>query len=557
MSVRIFHLLTKYGLYHFNINQAHALTGTQKSLLSIYKFFGLKTEDLFILQEMKLAIISAAFCLILLISSTSGENPGFQIRLTSRGLNFGRDVALGFLKDRLKNLQVPEHTGDGYGIRNIRVTSWNLGSTTITTSRPNEVTLGINSAAATVYGDWRYWKKLLFFTLRDSGTVRVSTSISIQQTVRVGRSGDKPTFSVGHCTASIGHFDVHLSGGNLVATTFYRVILAAVKNIIKPALQLQICPQVVKILSDQSSKITNNFPTVFPLVFGSNVNLGLVANPAVTSDSFTLSLRGRCFPANNPGLSFPFNAPTTPVLTPTSQMARISISPYTMNTLLYSMWQSNLLRKFYSQQELSAAIGTSLTANVLADVFPALAQYGSSSLEAEVRAPEAPRVHITPAGIGVNGRIELVLYVVLGPGNKPQALTISTNVQVTVQPRLVGSVVSGTISHLNVAVTGAGGLPVEAINGIINYFLPSQILPALNRVAAAGFDIPGYYGFSVSGASIATRQNALEVGTDFRKAPPSTTQPPRTTTTLGPLGPICRSLRRIGPDGEIRPGPLC
>ena len=52
-------------------------------------------------------------------------------------------------------------------------------------------------------------------------------------------------------------------------------------------------------------------------------------------------------------------------------------------------------------------------------------------------------------------------------------------------------------------------------------------------------------------------QNALEVGTDFRKAPPSTTQPPRTTTTLGPLGPICRSLRRIGPDGEIRPGPLC
>ncbi|XP_076824147.1 bactericidal permeability-increasing protein-like [Clavelina lepadiformis] len=477
---------------------------------------------------MKLVLLSVILCLLFTASTISGQNPGLQLRLTSNGINFAKDIALEFLHDVINKLKLPDFSEDNFAVSNLRITSFNLGSTTVTTKSPNIFKVTVKDAGAFATGDWRAWKKIWFIKLRASGTGKVSAKVDLEQTIGLGRNSDKPTLSVGKCTSHITSFDIELEGSNFFQDWIYNLILSFFKGKIRRNLQEQICTEIQKTLGEQFKKLSNDFKTDFPLVFGTKVNLGLVSNPAVTSNSITLALRGRCFPKSMPSLSFPFNPPTVPAITTTSQMVRISISPYVMNTLLYSMWKSNVLKKGFSQQQISATLKSPLTANTLAPFFPTLSSYDNQPLQAEIRASQAPRAQFTTTGIQISGKFDIIA----GPSSAPQAATISTKVDFMAQPRLTNGVISGSISNVVVVITNAGVLPdqvLNQINQLIEAFLSTQIVPAVNEVTGAGFELPSFYGYSFYGATITTKTNALEIGSNFRKTPPTTTSRPFTT----------------------------
>ncbi|CAK8678856.1 unnamed protein product [Clavelina lepadiformis] len=474
---------------------------------------------------MKLALLSVILCLLFTASTISGQNPGLQLRLTTNGINFAKNIALEFLHDVISKLKLPDSSGDNFAISNVKITSFTLGATTVTTRSPNLFKVGVKGAGASATGDWRAWKKIVFFKVRASGSARVSANIDLDQTIGLGRRSDKPAFTVGACSAKIANFNVKLKGGNFITTFIYNIILRFFEGKIRRELEEKICPEVTEALAKQTKKISTEFKTDFPLVFGTKVNLGLVSNPAVTSNSITLALRGRCFPSTMSSLSFPFNPPTVPVIT---KMVRISISPYVMNTLLYSIWKSNVLKKTFTQQQVAGAVKTTLRANVLAPFFSTLASYGNQPLQAEVRASQAPRAQFTATGIQISGKFDIIA----GPSSAPQAATISTNVDFTAQPHLTNGVISASISNVRVVITNAGALPdqvINVINQLIKVFLSAQILPAVNDVTGAGFKLPTFYGYSSYGATITTKTKGLEIGSNFRKTPPKTTRRPPST----------------------------
>ncbi|CAK8678853.1 unnamed protein product [Clavelina lepadiformis] len=496
---------------------------------------------------MKLVLLSVILCLLFTASTISGQNPGLQVRLTSNGINFAKDIALGFLRDVINKLKLPDFSGKNFAISNVRVRSFTFGSSTVTAKSPNVFKVAVKGASAYATANWRAWTKVWFINFRASGTGKVSAKVDLEQTIGLGRSSDKPALSAGECKSPITSFDIDLEGSNFFEDWLYNLVLSFFEGKIRRELQSKICPEIAKALAEQSKKLSSEFQPDFPLVFGTNVNLGLVSNPAVTSNSITLALRGRCFPKSMPSLSFPFNPPTVPAITTTSQMARISISPYVMNTLLYSMWKSNVLKKSFTQQQLTAAVGSPITANTLVPFFPTLAPYGTQPLQAEVRASQAPRAQFTTTGIRISGKFDIIA----GPSSAPQAATISTNVDFTAQPRLTNGVISGSISNVVVVITNAGVLPdqvLNQINQLIEAFLSTQIVPAINDVTGAGFKLPTFYGYSFYGATITTKTNALEIGSNFRKTPP----PPPPTIKYPPKP--CIRRRPISNDDELQEG---
>ncbi|XP_076824146.1 bactericidal permeability-increasing protein-like [Clavelina lepadiformis] len=496
---------------------------------------------------MKLFLLSVILCLLFTASTISGQNPGLQVRLTSSGINFAKQIALGLLEDIIRKLEFPEIREGDAVLSNLKVKSFTSGTTTVSTKSPNVFKIRMKGAGVSVAGNWRAKTKFLFITFRGSGTGKAYAEIDLEQTIILDRSSDKPLFTVGDCEARVIKFDSSVEGSNFLEDWLYNLILEFLEIGFRRDLKDAICPELKKVLEKQTKQISTDFKTDFPLVFGTNINLGLVSNPAVTSNSITLALRGRCFPKSMSSLSFPFNPPTVPAITTTSQMARISISPYVMNTLLYSLWKSNVLKKTFTQQQLTVALGSTLNANTLAPFFPTLAPYGNQPLQAEIRASQAPRAQFTTTGIQISGKFDIIA----GPSSAPQAATISTNVDFTAQPRLTNGVISGSISNVVVVITNAGVLPdqvLNQINQLIKTFLSAQIVPAVNEVTGAGFELPSFYGYSFYGATITTKTNALEIGSNFRKTPPSTTT--RTVTPYRPRPRPCERIRRPGQNND-------
>ncbi|CAK8678850.1 unnamed protein product [Clavelina lepadiformis] len=484
---------------------------------------------------MKSVTISVILLLLFEASATADQNPGIQMLLTSKGINFAKDVVLGFVRDVASNLAIPNINESNYVVSDFRTTSFDLGTTKVNTESPIVFKVGVKGATATATGKWKASDKILFFTINGMGKFHVSANIDLEQTIGFGRNSDKPAFWIGSCSADVTNIDIQLEGNYFLQTWIYNILLGFFKDRISRELKDKICENIKGSFAEQTKKFSNEFQTDFPLVFGTNqpikLNVGLISNPVVTTNSITIALRGRCFPMSMPWLRFPFIPPTAPVLSSyTSKMARISISPYVMNTLLYSMWKNNVLKKSFTQQQLSSVLGSPLTANTLAP-FLTLAPYGYQQLQAEVLAIRAPKAQFTTRGVTISGKFDIIA----GPPIAPNAATINTDVEFMFTPLRSGGIISGSMSNMRVVITNVGALSSQArskMNKLIEDFLLIQMLPALNSATETGFEYLRIYGFAFSDTSIYYRQNAITMETNFRKLPTTTAAPPSRTIVI-------------------------
>ncbi|XP_076825361.1 bactericidal permeability-increasing protein-like [Clavelina lepadiformis] len=449
------------------------------------------------------------------VANQSGVNPGIKARVTQRGLDFATEIALGFVDKAVDDLSLPSFSGDSpvkYNVQNLNIDSFSVGNTRFTTAAPNVITPTIDNGAVAASADFSASKTFkvfgFSFTLSESGRLIASASdLDLSQRIGLGMDANgKPTFSVGDCDSDIGNLDVRVEGTKL--DSVFNFIIGLFKETLKNELQKRICPAVKGALLKQASTVTQKFKLTFPFVSGTKVDLGLVCNPEATGNEFIVSLKGKCFPSSMPNLAFPFVAPSMPAISGTSKMACISVGPYVLNTLLYSMWNLGQLEKTFNVDKIGS-LGD------LSALLPPLAVIGNNPVQIVVRATGAPSVQLTTAGIGIDVSFEAVINAVLPDGTLQHAITASADVAVLAEARIDNGKIAGTIQTLDVTVTDAGIFPAELFNQLIQAFLPQAILPAVNGITEAGFEIPSLYDFRFSSASVAHKQNALEVCSDF------------------------------------------
>ncbi|XP_076824717.1 bactericidal permeability-increasing protein-like [Clavelina lepadiformis] len=459
--------------------------------------------------------VSATFCLAV----QTGEQPGLKARFGERGLNFGKDLVLDFVKNRLNSVPIPDVSGDSpltYSLTNIEIVSFDLTQSTLETSAPNLFIPNVVDASVAVSATWEASRVvdlgIFSFTLQGAGNLTASASgVNLRQEIGLGRnSNDNPAFSIGSCTASIGNIEADLGDASFDA------LLKTFDEFVETELSNRLCPALKNLLEKQAAKLTERYDLIFSLTSQLGVDLGLVCDPEASEDNLLFSLRGRCFPRNNPSLSFPFSAPVMPPLSSTSQMVRLGINHYVLDTLLYSLWKEDLLDHEISASQISAVIDQTLTAADVATLLQKFSLHGNKPLHFLLRFVDLPDVHFDSDGITVYAHYEVAAGV-LTDEEFQDVYTAAAVINATASMNVLEGRLFGRIENLEVRVTQAGEFPVELVNKLIEDNLPDQILPVLNNLAKTGYEIPDYMGYTLENTSVETKENALEIGTDISR----------------------------------------
>ncbi|XP_019714415.1 bactericidal permeability-increasing protein-like, partial [Hippocampus comes] len=152
-------------------------------------------------------------CLSLLAFSqlTSSASPGVKVKLTDKGIEYGRQLGIASIQKKLRSITIPDISGTErvsvigkvqYSLSNMQTVAAGLPSSTVDLVPGTGVRLSIGNAFINMKGNWRVKYRRI---LKDSGSFDLSvTGLSISSVVAVkSDETGRPQVSNVDCTATV------------------------------------------------------------------------------------------------------------------------------------------------------------------------------------------------------------------------------------------------------------------------------------------------------------------------------------------------------------------
>ncbi|XP_054580258.1 lipopolysaccharide-binding protein-like [Eptesicus fuscus] len=252
------------------------------------------------MEEAEDKMMTRPYCVVvalLLLAEASrlGEgasNPGFVVRITRKGLEYARQYGMATLKKELSTINVPDLSG-----------SFKVG-----------------------------WMGSVSYEFKSTlqGTFDLSVDgVSISIYLNLGKDGSgRPTASVAHCSNSVGHVSIHISG-NL--SWLLNLFHGRIENKLKDILKQEICKFVRTLTSSHLEPYLRTLPVTLMIDQVAGIDYSLVGAPQVTSQGLDTPFKGEFF-SRNQRSPVPFDAPPIRLPQEHDRMAYFAVSPYVFNT---------------------------------------------------------------------------------------------------------------------------------------------------------------------------------------------------------------------------------
>uniref|UniRef100_A0A7N6BGQ7 Bactericidal permeability-increasing protein n=1 Tax=Anabas testudineus TaxID=64144 RepID=A0A7N6BGQ7_ANATE len=224
--------------------------------------------------------------LVALIPVTLGTNPGVEVRLTQTGLDYGRQLGIAAIQQKLKSIKIPDISGTQhvspigkvqYTLSNMQIVKVGLPQSAVGLVPGTGITLSINNAFISLHGNWRvkYLK-----IIKDSGSFDLNVNgLTISITIFV-KLDARETF--------LTHVTV------VCYSWLYNLFTKFIEKALRSALQKQICPLVVDAVSDLNPYLkTLNVEAQVDKY--AEIEYSMVSSPTVSKSSIDLSLKGEFY----------------------------------------------------------------------------------------------------------------------------------------------------------------------------------------------------------------------------------------------------------------------
>ncbi|CAB1353451.1 unnamed protein product [Coregonus sp. 'balchen'] len=195
--------------------------------------------------------------LLALVPLTLAANPGVKVKLTDKGIEYGKQIGIASLQQKLKTIKVPDLSGTvkvppigkvKYSLTGMTIVNLELPKSALVLVPGTGVSLAITNAFINLHGNWkvRYFK---FIT--DSGSFDLAVNgltITASIAIKSDETG-RPTVSSVNCVANIGRASIKFHGG---ASWLYNLFKSYIDKALRSTLQKQICPLVADAITDMN-----------------------------------------------------------------------------------------------------------------------------------------------------------------------------------------------------------------------------------------------------------------------------------------------------------------
>ncbi|XP_053527370.1 bactericidal permeability-increasing protein isoform X1 [Artibeus jamaicensis] len=495
---------------------------------------------------------------------TEATNPGVVVRITQKGLDYACQQGVAALQKELEKIEIPPFSGSfkikylgkgDYSFYSMVIRGVQLPSSQIKLL-PNEgLAVSVTNANVKISGKWKARKNFIDKTgvsvlVQDldeetgaqrgketlpkphsmgggcgSGKVRgnfdlsvegisISTSLKLSCDPTSGHS----TATCASCSSNIASVHVHISGSHLgwLIQLFQKKIESSLRNTINS----KICQAVTSSVSSKLESFLQSMPVTAKIDNVAGIDYSLLAPPTATAETLDGQLKGEFFslahrsapPFTPPGLAFP---------TDHDHMVYLGLSDYFFNTAGLVYQQAGVLNLTLKDDMIPKESKFRLTTKFLGTLIPQVARmFPNMTVQLLVQVSSPPRLTVAPAGLAFTPALEAQAFAVLPNSSLAPLflLGLSTHVSVEVgakSDRLVGQLgldkLLLTLKHSDI-----GPFSVELLQAIMNYVLPTTVLPKVNERLQQGFPLPLPRRVQLLNLVLQSYQNFLLFGADVQ-----------------------------------------
>uniref|UniRef100_A0A3Q1IE70 Bactericidal permeability-increasing protein n=1 Tax=Anabas testudineus TaxID=64144 RepID=A0A3Q1IE70_ANATE len=269
-------------------------------------------------------MLPSVVVLLMLLSSTCGEDPAIQLILTNKALSYGKAQAKDWIQQNLEHAHFPDISGNidiglgsvDYALTGITITKCDLPEPSV------EFYPDITGFKTSIYGlsialtgGWSTHYGLI----HDSGSFDMAVlDVNVISAVELGKDPDGHlSVSSISCDAQVGDVDVQFHGG---ASWIFQPFVDFFKERISDEIQKRICPSVEEMIVKLESHLQAMNGFYFsPYLKGEFYNIKTHSEPPFKLKSFTL---------------------------PEQQgyMVSVGLSEFTLNSASYGYYSAGLLQ---------------------------------------------------------------------------------------------------------------------------------------------------------------------------------------------------------------------
>ncbi|KAM3622099.1 uncharacterized protein V6R79_020311 [Siganus canaliculatus] len=462
--------------------------------------------------------------LVALIPLTLSTNPGVKVRLTEKGLEYGRQLGMAAIHDKLKSVKVPDFSGKErvspigkvkYSLSNMHIVNVGLPKSAVSLVPDTGVALSIQNAFISLNGKWRV--KYLRF-IKDSGSFNLDVkdlSITTSIDIKSDETGH-PTVAIASCAANVGSATVKFRGG---ASWLYNLFRKFIDKALRKAMQKQICPLV----SDAVSEVNPRLKTLNVLARVdqyAEIEYSMVSPPTVSKSTLDLNLKGEFYNIGK-HVEAPFS-PTAFSLPPqVTNMVYIGMSSYSMNSAAFVYNKAGALSLYITDDMIPKSSPIRLSTRTFGTFVPEIARrFPGLMMKLLVKTAASPVITLQPSNVTVQ-TTGLVTAYAIQPNATLTPLFV-LNLETSVSARLFVSDmrVAGAVSlnkmDLTLASSYVGDFPVRSLDSIFRLVVKLVVIPKLNVQLAKGYPLPALGKMKLVNTDIQVLKDYMLIGTDVQ-----------------------------------------
>ncbi|XP_040889037.1 bactericidal permeability-increasing protein-like [Toxotes jaculatrix] len=462
--------------------------------------------------------------LVAFVPMTSGTNPGVKVKLTEKGLEYGRQLGMASIQKKLKTIKVPDISGTQkvspigkveYKLSNMQIVNVGLPKSAVALVPGTGVRLSIGNAYISLHGNWRV--KYLRI-IKDSGSfdlnvngLTISTSIAIKSD-ETGR----PAVSSVNCAATVGSASIKFHGG---ASWLYNLFKSFIDKALRNALQKQICPLVADAVSDMNPHL-KTLNVVAQVDKYAEIEYSMVSSPTVSKTSIDLGLKGEFYNIGK-HQEPPFSPVAFSLPPQINNMLYIGMSAFCADTAAFVYNTAGALSLYITDDMIPQSSPIRLNTRTFGTFIPQIAKrFPGLMMKLLVKTVKTPIITFEPNNATVQATATVTAYAIQPNTTLTPLFVLNSDASVSAKLFVSGMRLAGAVTlnkmDLTLNTTYVGEFQVRSLDNVLQMVLKVVVIPRLNVQLSKGYPLPTIGKMKLVNTQLQVLKDYMLIGTDVQ-----------------------------------------
>ncbi|XP_057702963.1 bactericidal permeability-increasing protein-like isoform X2 [Corythoichthys intestinalis] len=469
------------------------------------------------------------WCLLLLIAlthPTSSTSPGVKVKLTDNGIEYGRQLGMASIQQKLKSITIPDISGKQrlsvigkveYRFSNMQTVAVGLPSSAVDLIPGTGVRLSISNAFISMKGNWRVKYRRI---LKDSGSFDLSVNqLSIRTGVAVkSDETGRPQVNNVDCAATVGSVSIKFHGG---ASWLYNLFTNIINKSLRNALQKKICPLVADAVSDLNPQL-KTLNVLAQVDKYAEIEYSLVSAPEIFNSSIGLSLKGEFYNIEK-HQETPFPAAVFSLPPQNNKMLYIGVSTFTANSAAFVYNTAGALSLYITDDMIPQSSPIRLNTRTFGVFIPQIAKsFPGLLMKLLVKTVKNPIITLEPSNATIQATSTVTAYAIQPNATLSPLFVLNLETSVSARVfvsgmRLAGAVILNKMD-LTLGTSYVGDFRVRSLDNILSMVLKVVVIPKLNVQLAKGYPLPAIGKMKLVNTDLQILKDYMLIGTDVQFA---------------------------------------